>query len=223
MIIMFARYASVIPLSEVINFVNSRIYRRGNVIPRNHQLMIWWAGLRGAISFALSYDVVGPSGPAIRTTTLCVCVVSIIVLGSTTDKALIKWNIKTGFDVDVNSLSNRATRIGEDVDTDVSDSSSEEVEDWDDQLPGSSRKPAQFVRPFQQNDNDDTESIASSTDQLSPTFRSSRRTGTDTTHWFISFDNKYLKPIFTRKRLLRVRLPTPNQSPFDARFLSTQR
>ncbi|KAL2912046.1 monovalent cation:H+ antiporter, CPA1 (nhx1) [Polyrhizophydium stewartii] len=65
-------------------------------IPRNHQLMLWWAGLRGAIAFALAFNVEGAAGPAIRTTTLAVCVVSIVVLGGTTHLALERLHIRTG-------------------------------------------------------------------------------------------------------------------------------
>ncbi|KAJ3193087.1 monovalent cation:H+ antiporter, CPA1 (nhx1), partial [Irineochytrium annulatum] len=71
-IILFARYASVIPLAHLLNAINRQMnpHREEEVIPRNHQLMLWWAGLRGAIAFALSFDVAGPSGKAVRTTTL---------------------------------------------------------------------------------------------------------------------------------------------------------
>eukprot|EP00842_Homolaphlyctis_polyrhiza_P005648 jgi/Hompol1/6084/HPOL_000615-RA len=101
-VIMFARYVSTIPLAEIINFVSAQVNRHRSLanpspaIPKNHQLMLWWAGLRGAIAFALAYDVEGPSGPAIRTTTLVVCVVSIVVLGGTTHLALEHLEIRTG-------------------------------------------------------------------------------------------------------------------------------
>ncbi|KAI8927559.1 Sodium/hydrogen exchanger family-domain-containing protein [Entophlyctis helioformis] len=110
-IIMFARYVSTVPLAELINLVAYRWSKRPRlslsdvstavsdstaVIPRNHQLMIWWAGLRGAIAFALAYDVEGAAGPVIRTTTLVVCVVSVVLLGGTTKLAIERLGIRTG-------------------------------------------------------------------------------------------------------------------------------
>jgi hypothetical protein len=58
--------------------------------------MLWWAGLRGAIAFALSFDVEGEAGGAIRTTVLVVCVISIITLGGSTNFALERLKIRTG-------------------------------------------------------------------------------------------------------------------------------
>jgi NhaP-type Na+/H+ and K+/H+ antiporter len=60
--------------------------------------MIWWAGLRGAIAFALSFEVEGEDKSAIQTTILIVCVVSIIILGGTTPFVLKHLDIQTGVD-----------------------------------------------------------------------------------------------------------------------------
>ena len=140
---MIARYMSVIPLATLINwFVQWRDGQRDAPIPRNHQLMIWWAGLRGAIAFALSYDVQGPDKLAIQTTILIVCVVSIILLGATTPFALSYLAIQTG--------------VGELH----SDDEEEELE-----LRGSFDSDYLPTRP---------------------------------THWFLTFDDTYLKPVFSR-------------------------
>ncbi|KXS21559.1 Sodium/hydrogen exchanger, partial [Gonapodya prolifera JEL478] len=105
-VLLVARYVSVIPCAHLINAVTERMEsknkRRGPLaltpkIPPNYQMMIWWAGLRGAISFALSYEVDSPdAGPVIRTTTLIVCVLSIIVLGGTCVRALERYKIRIG-------------------------------------------------------------------------------------------------------------------------------
>ena len=66
-------------------------------IPPTHQLVRWWSGLRGAIAFALSMDV-KPSQLAggktrveeIRTTTVMVVVLSILVLGGSIGLVL-RW------------------------------------------------------------------------------------------------------------------------------------
>ena len=90
-IILVARYLAVIPLSLLTNL----IYKR-TIIPRNHQLMIWFSGLRGAIAFALSFEVTGNSGAAIRTTVLSVCVITIILLGASAKWVLGFLSIETG-------------------------------------------------------------------------------------------------------------------------------
>lgn len=142
--IMAARYISVIPLAHMINF-HSRFNHPGAdlEIPRNHQLMIWWAGLRGAIAFALSHDVQGEETQAIQTTILVVCVVSVIILGGTTPFALDYLKIQTGVAMD---YSEGEEDVIEEARRDSLDS---------DVLP--------TVPP---------------------------------SHWFLNFDQKYLKPVF---------------------------
>ncbi|KAI8918566.1 Cation/H+ exchanger, partial [Powellomyces hirtus] len=97
-ICMLARYMSVIPLARLINFVSAKIHRTAGreEIPRNHQLMLWWAGLRGAIAFALSFEVKGETAKVIQTTTLIICIITVILLGGTTNMALQRLEIKTG-------------------------------------------------------------------------------------------------------------------------------
>lgn len=94
--ILVGRAASVFPLAYAINFVGDaqrmgfrERLRMGVLwptresisldaltapsdawIPPSHQVMLWWAGLRGAIAFALSMDIQTPSAPELRTTTL---------------------------------------------------------------------------------------------------------------------------------------------------------
>jgi hypothetical protein len=93
-----------------------------------------------------------------------------------------------------------------------SGSSEEDIHDWEDNIPGPSRQMPRFVRPFMNRSIDsDIDNISSSPEEVSFTFKSTNRTRTrrqyannntsDSTHWFISFDEKYLKPIFTRRRI----------------------
>ncbi|RKO96977.1 hypothetical protein CXG81DRAFT_12337, partial [Caulochytrium protostelioides] len=93
--LMAARYISVIPIARLINTVSTNV-GRGEAIPRNHQIMLWWSGLRGAVAFALSFEFEGPNQNAIRTTTLVTCIVSVIALGGTTHAALRRLNIRIG-------------------------------------------------------------------------------------------------------------------------------
>lgn len=70
------------------NYVGENQYKFS--IPPKHQLVMWWSGLRGAIAFALSMDVkseqlIGGKRRVeeVRTTTLSVVVLSILLLGGT--------------------------------------------------------------------------------------------------------------------------------------------
>ncbi|KAI8805081.1 Sodium/hydrogen exchanger family-domain-containing protein [Cladochytrium replicatum] len=212
-LIMAARYVSVVPLSHMINWINTRIYQRDEVLPRNHQLMLWWAGLRGAIAFALAFEVGGESGNAIRSTTLVVCVVTIILLGGTTHHALMTLNIRTGVG---ESNYDAPTPDDEDFEDVESGSSDDDVEDWNDDGPGSVRDARARVKRYgrrverDEATSMDSEGRGSGERLVDPRARSSSRGSRpniylpafdeDTTHWFISFDNRWLKPLFTRTR-----------------------
>ncbi|KNE67695.1 sodium/hydrogen exchanger 3 [Allomyces macrogynus ATCC 38327] len=102
--ILIARYVSVFPVAAVINwFGRWRVRRSGtttrplhDVIPRNHQIMLWWAGLRGAVSFALALEVSSPTNaPMIQTTTLLIVIATVVIFGGTVPQALTHFNIKS--------------------------------------------------------------------------------------------------------------------------------
>ncbi|TPX32681.1 hypothetical protein SmJEL517_g04184 [Synchytrium microbalum] len=268
----FARYVSVIPLANLINIMNRRMYpNKPDPIPRNHQLMLWWAGLRGAIAFALSFDVSGPAAQAIRTTTLVVCVISVIVLGGTTPRVIVELGIRTGVDrkkrSERSSSSNGVLLGGDsgnnnsnmddfDDEDDTDSSDGDDALDWTDAdiAPvGGRRHPqeAEYVdlsdhvlpdddivsprsddllngdasgggRKGQQNMNGNGQqqrplprSGQSSSSNILPSADGRMSIGSsihallghpwlardeDFSHWFISFDNQWLKPIFTRTR-----------------------
>ncbi|KAJ3417444.1 monovalent cation:H+ antiporter, CPA1 (nhx1) [Chytridiales sp. JEL 0842] len=219
-IVLIARYCATIPLAQVVNAISRRFTgREADLIPRNHQIMLWWAGLRGAVAFALSYDVTGESAKAIRTTTLVVCVVSIIGLGGTTNYALEMLKVKLGVGKKKHHHSGGGDEDDEppnmDSDEDT-DSSEEEVEDWDDDLPGSRTSLNLSQRPHRGRHAHSTNSSSSAPHSPTTSFPlspSSRRSDQDDgdeeyipsfdkdmTHWFISFDDRWLKPLFTRPR-----------------------
>ncbi|KAJ3019346.1 monovalent cation:H+ antiporter, CPA1 (nhx1) [Thoreauomyces humboldtii] len=221
-ICMFARYMSVIPLARLINFVSAKLHRTSGreEIPRNHQLMLWWAGLRGAIAFALSFEVKGDTAKIIQTTTLIICIITVILLGGTTNMALQRLEIRTGVGKKMAGSLPGAFDEEEDEDGDGSsdedtDSSDGEAEDWDDDLPGATSRDdlAQFhdtssndVHHGGRHANggggvriDMVDDSSSSSLALSPRGAASLWDD-DMTHWFISFDNKWLKPLFTRTR-----------------------
>ncbi|KAJ3209416.1 monovalent cation:H+ antiporter, CPA1 (nhx1) [Dinochytrium kinnereticum] len=234
-IILFARYASTAPLATLINAISRRFnpYRDHDLIPQNHVLMLWWAGLRGAIAFALSFDMTGPSGPALRTTTLVVCVLTVITLGGTTNYALEKLKIRVGvgagrkhgggggggYDDDDEYADD--VEGENDEDDEETDSSEDDVEDWDDDLPGSNpemslerrrkssdldaARRASLDTPTSStriliNDALDTSPRSSMGSTRPPRRRQETQAQADMTHWFMSFDNAWLKPLFTRSR-----------------------
>jgi sodium/hydrogen exchanger 8 len=58
------------------------------------QFMIWFAGLRGAIAFALSQNMPGPHKGAYETTTLGVVFFTTVVCGGLTEKVLARTGMK---------------------------------------------------------------------------------------------------------------------------------
>lgn len=95
--VVFTRYAAVFPLSEVINFF-VRYFRgqRHEELPHSYQMMLFWAGLRGAVGVALAAGFKGENAQTLRTTVLVVVVLTVIVFGGTTARMLEILGIRTG-------------------------------------------------------------------------------------------------------------------------------
>jgi sodium/hydrogen exchanger-like protein 6/7 len=96
-----SRWAAVFPLSRVINWVGrarSRTYNlpENDEIPQQYQMMLFWAGLRGAVGVALAAGLEGQYAPALRATVLVVVVLTVIVFGGTTARMLEILGIRTG-------------------------------------------------------------------------------------------------------------------------------
>lgn len=103
-----SRYCAVFPLAYVLNrLAELRARRRQRALgaglpdgsftlPREYQLMLFWAGLRGAVGFALSAGMEGPNAYALQTTVLVVVVLTVIVFGGTTAQMLEVLQIETG-------------------------------------------------------------------------------------------------------------------------------
>jgi sodium/hydrogen exchanger 8 len=75
---LLARAFNTFPLSALANT------RRKKPIPREHQFVIWFAGLRGAIAFALSLTVDTEFAKTIKGTTLAVIIFTTLILGAAT-------------------------------------------------------------------------------------------------------------------------------------------
>lgn len=96
-----SRWAAVFPLSRLINFVHRS---RANAlrqpvqeeIPPPYQMMLFWAGLRGAVGVALAAGLTGEHANSLKATVLVVVVLTVIVFGGTTARMLEILGIRTG-------------------------------------------------------------------------------------------------------------------------------
>jgi len=61
-------------------------------------MMLFWAGLRGAVGVALATGIKGPNATALRTTVLVTVVLTMIVFGGTTTRMIEIVGIRTGVD-----------------------------------------------------------------------------------------------------------------------------
>jgi solute carrier family 9 (sodium/hydrogen exchanger), member 6/7 len=103
-----ARWCAVFPLSSLVNwFIRYRARRRGQEvaeeIPNNWKILIFWAGLRGAVGVALAAGLAGPNAFALRATVLVVVVLTVIIFGGTTARMLEILNIRTGVIEEIDS------------------------------------------------------------------------------------------------------------------------
>ncbi|WPH00912.1 Endosomal/prevacuolar sodium/hydrogen exchanger [Acrodontium crateriforme] len=103
-----ARWCAVFPLSAAINwFIRYRARRRGQEaaeeIPGNWKIMIFWAGLRGAVGVALAAGLQGPEGSALRAAVLVVVVLTVIIFGGTTSRMLEILHIRIGVVEEIDS------------------------------------------------------------------------------------------------------------------------
>ncbi|KAK9480070.1 Cation/H+ exchanger [Lipomyces japonicus] len=100
--ICLARWAAVFPLSKLVNFVHrTRANAVGTVasseeLSPQYQIMLFWAGLRGAVGVALAAGLEGESASTLRATILVVVVLTVIVFGGTTARMLEILKIQIG-------------------------------------------------------------------------------------------------------------------------------
>lgn len=95
--VVFTRYASVFPLAELINLFHRHVRgQRQDELPHSYQMMLFWAGLRGAVGVALAAGFQGPNAQTLRTTVLVVVVATVILFGGTTARMLEVLGVRTG-------------------------------------------------------------------------------------------------------------------------------
>jgi sodium/hydrogen exchanger 8 len=84
------RFMNIFPLSFLSNLCRSE----SNHIPLKMQCVLWFAGLRGAIAFALAMNMPGPHRESYATTTLFICMFTTVVCGGLTDRVLGEFGMK---------------------------------------------------------------------------------------------------------------------------------
>ncbi|KAF5212170.1 putative endosomal/prevacuolar sodium/hydrogen exchanger [Clavispora lusitaniae] len=138
--ICIARWCAVFPLSKFLNFLfraKFEKFSRSNLmsggissqaipeeISHSYQMMIFWAGLRGAVGVALALGILGEAKWTLLATVLVVVVLTVIFFGGTTASMLEILGIKVGcidehdsddeFDIEAPkfSVSNRSGILG---------------------------------------------------------------------------------------------------------------
>jgi solute carrier family 9 (sodium/hydrogen exchanger), member 8 len=67
---------------------------KGRKISFKMQCVMWFAGLRGAIAFALAMNMPGPNREVYATATLTICIFTTVVCGGLTDQVLTRFGMK---------------------------------------------------------------------------------------------------------------------------------
>jgi len=84
------RLLNIFPLSWLANLCRSG----SNRISGEMQCVLWFAGLRGAIAFALAMNMPGPNQQVYATATLSICIFTTVVCGGLTDRMLTSFGMK---------------------------------------------------------------------------------------------------------------------------------
>ena len=104
---LFGRVLNVFPLSFLSNAI------RKQKIPWKMQVVIWFAGLRGAIAFALSQNMPGPHKDVYETTTLSIVIFTTVVCGGLTEPMLRHAGMKRSAEIeDVDELHTELLEVG---------------------------------------------------------------------------------------------------------------
>ncbi|KAI9016402.1 Sodium/hydrogen exchanger family-domain-containing protein [Phycomyces nitens] len=185
--ICIARYFSVAPLSMLINAV-CRALGRPEQLPQSHQVMLFWAGLRGAVAFALASNLGGESAAAMRTTILAVVVLTVLIFGGTTGRMLQILGIQTGVlePEDMASDDEGDTPLG--------------------QPPRRSPSTDRLLDTDADEERQDHDGYRNDPTDVSIGGLLSGPIGDPIPdpgppHWFMSFDEKWLKPFFTKRHV----------------------
>ncbi|EDO18904.1 hypothetical protein Kpol_1023p73 [Vanderwaltozyma polyspora DSM 70294] len=221
-----ARYCAVFPLSRLVNWFykaksnGSTTNASGSTeeIPYNYQMMMFWAGLRGAVGVALAMGIQGEFKFPLLATVLVVVVLTVIIFGGTTAGMLEVLNIKTGcvdehdesddeFDIEAPKFINSSSsRFG-----------SSPYSDFNAQNAASSSR-AELVPDFPPLAEEMENEFNASSPRISNVQNIKESIGSlfkSDSQWFQTFDEQVLKPVFldsNAQNSVNSKSPTPNQN-----------
>lgn len=89
---LLGRFFNTFPLSYLANLCRAESEK----IPMKMQCVLWFAGLRGAIAFALAANMPGNHNDIYATATLFICIFTTVVCGGVTEKMLTFFGMKSG-------------------------------------------------------------------------------------------------------------------------------
>lgn len=87
---------AVFPISKLINIGFRARGQRSEELPQSYQMMLFWAGLRGAVGVALAAGIKGHNAKSLRTTVLVTVVISLVFFGGTIGRMVEITGIRTG-------------------------------------------------------------------------------------------------------------------------------
>lgn len=157
-------------------------------------MMLFWAGLRGAVAFALAMEAESPSASVMRSTILIVVVLTVIFFGGTTPLFINYLGIQTGIESGHTPSPrpfNNFELLSDEDDINLNSYKDDQVDNVD------------LHRNSLDMDTDTAYSKAKSPDHPQPlglisSTRASLDAGDNT--WFNSIDDHILKPMFTHQK-----------------------
>lgn len=84
------------PISKGLNLFYRARGARADELPHSYQVMLFWAGLRGAVGVALAAGMKGENAIALRTTVLVTVVLTVVVFGGSIGRIIEILGIRTG-------------------------------------------------------------------------------------------------------------------------------
>ena len=106
---LIGRFLNIFPLSFILNIFRER---NKSHISKKMQSVLWFAGLRGAIAFALAENFPGKNRDTYATGTLSICFMTTIICGGFTERMLAITGMKENHD-DKNIIDDREVEDGE--------------------------------------------------------------------------------------------------------------